>query len=349
MTELISIIVPVYNAKVYLKRCIGSVLQQTYSHFELLLIDDGSEDGSGDVCEELAQADRRCSFFPRPHQGVSAARNAGIDAARGKYLFFLDSDDTLHPRLLEALVELCEATGAALATEIYRHVDGAAASHAYLDSLDQKDHREWGYTYMGNAEAIRQFSSHENGYNFHGIGGKMIRRSEVGNLRFDEELINSEDTLFVYRLLNMGLSAVILWEKWYDYWGHEDSSSRRMTVRACKDINYCMEYICDQEQEQGREESVRFWTRVASARFRRLYMRSRAGRNREVSAYLRALAGRLSSSGRFSMLSRADRWKHYLAFHCYPLYIPLHKAMTWQWERKERKRNAGDWNEERFQ
>lgn len=340
MKALISIIVPVYNTEEYLQKCVQSVLKQSYPYFELLLVDDGSRDGSAEVCKALCDADQRVRFLPQPHRGVSATRNAGIDAAKGEYIFFLDSDDTIYPRILEALVELCESTGAALATEVYRHIETTDV-HSYMDSLDVESNTVWEYTYMDNPEALRQFSSRENGYNFHGIGGKMVRRNALGTLRFDEKLENGEDTIFVYQLLDRGLDAVILWEEWYEYWKHGKNASERLTVQSCEDSYQCLRYICRREQE--REEvpcggEVTFWTLVISARFRRFYVRSRKEHNREVSKYLRALARYEAQSDRFSRLSLSEKWKHYLAFWCFPLYLPVHRISTRMWQRKEQER-----------
>ena len=118
--ELISIIVPVYNAEQYLGDCIKSVLKQTYTHFELILVEDGSTDNSREICRRVGMDDIRISLVRQErNQGVSRARNAGIEAAKGKYLFFLDSDDTIHPRLIETLYKIMEKEGAAIATEFY--------------------------------------------------------------------------------------------------------------------------------------------------------------------------------------------------------------------------------------
>lgn len=343
MTDLISIIVPVYNTEAYLTRCVRSVLDQTYPSFELLLIDDGSQDGSREVCQALCREDSRVRLLSRPHQGVSAARNAGLEAARGTYVFFLDSDDAMHPRLLEALLELCQATGAALATEVYRHVE-AVEPRDFLDCLNEEDSRRWEYTYMDNREALRQFSSRENGYNFHGIGGKLVRREALGALRFDETLGNGEDTIFVYRLLERGMDAVILWEEWYAYRKHGTNASQSMSVASCADSHRCWAYIW--EREKDRPASAAFWAQVASAQLRRLYVRSRQGGRRELSAYLRRLAREEAATDRFRLLRRRERWKHYLAFWCYPLYLPMHRFSTWQWQRREqaRRREERGWN-----
>lgn len=91
----ISVIVPVYNAEKYLHRCVDSILAQTFKDFELLLIDDGSTDGSGAICDEYAQKDSRVRVFHKENGGVSSARNLGLENARGEWILFVDSDDAL--------------------------------------------------------------------------------------------------------------------------------------------------------------------------------------------------------------------------------------------------------------
>ena len=97
----ISVIVPVYNVEQYLRRCIDSILSQTFSDFELLLIDDGSKDKSGDICDEYAAKDARIRVFHKVNGGVSSARNLGLVKANGEFIFFVDSDDYLDNTHLE--------------------------------------------------------------------------------------------------------------------------------------------------------------------------------------------------------------------------------------------------------
>ena len=101
----ISIIVPVYNTEKYLTRCLDSILGQSFTDFELLLIDDGSTDGSGLICDSYADRDRRIRVFYKKNGGVSSARNLGIDKAQGEWLYFVDSDDELLPDGLKVLVD----------------------------------------------------------------------------------------------------------------------------------------------------------------------------------------------------------------------------------------------------
>ena len=100
---MISIIVPVYNAEAFLKKCVESIQEQTFAEWELLLVDDGSTDGSGELCDELAATDTRIRVFHKQNGGVSSARNAGIEAAQGDGLMFVDADDSLSPELCSIL------------------------------------------------------------------------------------------------------------------------------------------------------------------------------------------------------------------------------------------------------
>ena len=108
--KLISVIVPVYNVEAYLERCVDSILKQTYKELEIILVDDGATDSSGELCDQLAKKDDRIIVIHKKNGGLSDARNAGIDASRGEYLSFIDSDDFIHPMFMEVLLQLCETT-----------------------------------------------------------------------------------------------------------------------------------------------------------------------------------------------------------------------------------------------
>ncbi len=101
----VSVIVPVYNVEPYLARCLDSILAQTFTDFELLLIDDGSPDRCGEICDEYPGKDNRVRVFHQPNAGVSCARNKGLDVAKGHYVVFVDSDDYVLPSYLHALYE----------------------------------------------------------------------------------------------------------------------------------------------------------------------------------------------------------------------------------------------------
>lgn len=104
----VSIIVPVYNVEKYLQSCIDSILEQTYPNMEIILVDDGSTDQCGSICEENSTLDERIQVIHKENGGLSSARNAGLDIAKGKYVAFVDADDTIHREFIEILLALCE-------------------------------------------------------------------------------------------------------------------------------------------------------------------------------------------------------------------------------------------------
>lgn len=105
-SSLISVIVPVYNVQQYLSQCVESILAQTYQRLEIILVDDGSTDGSGRLCDALAQRDKRVRVIHKPNGGLSDARNAGTEACNGEFVFYLDSDDYLEQDAIMALVSI---------------------------------------------------------------------------------------------------------------------------------------------------------------------------------------------------------------------------------------------------
>lgn len=108
MSELISVVVPVYNVEEYLPKCIKSIVSQTYREIEIILVDDGSTDKSAKICDEAANKDNRIIVIHKENGGLSDARNKGIDVAKGKYISFIDSDDYIEPTYFEYLYDLLE-------------------------------------------------------------------------------------------------------------------------------------------------------------------------------------------------------------------------------------------------
>ena len=106
--NLITVIVPVYNVEKYLEKCVNSILHQTYKNLEIILVDDGSTDNSGKICDEFKEKDKRIKVIHKLNEGQSVARNIGIDLAKGKYIGFVDSDDFIQEDMYEVLYNLCK-------------------------------------------------------------------------------------------------------------------------------------------------------------------------------------------------------------------------------------------------
>ena len=123
-TPLISVIVPVYRVEEYLERCVKSILSQTYENLEVILVDDGSPDQCPAICDACAEKDARVKVIHQENKGLSGARNAGIDAASGEYLAFVDSDDYVSPHFIEELYQLLQDTGCAIGQCRFSYVKG---------------------------------------------------------------------------------------------------------------------------------------------------------------------------------------------------------------------------------
>ena len=120
--SLISVIVPVYNVKEYLNTCVESILNQTHENLEVILVDDGSTDGSGEICDSYAKTDTRVQVLHTTNGGQAAARNRGIEVCKGEYLTFIDSDDSMEPELIETLYLAQKKSGANLVSCRWRNV-----------------------------------------------------------------------------------------------------------------------------------------------------------------------------------------------------------------------------------
>lgn len=125
-----SIIVPVYNAGTYLSACVGSILAQTHTNLQVVLIDDGSTDGSGLLCDELARHDERILVIHQKNAGIGAAQNAGLDVTTGQLITFCDNDDLMAPRMIERLVDILLSTGADMSSCRWQNVGASRATQA---------------------------------------------------------------------------------------------------------------------------------------------------------------------------------------------------------------------------
>lgn len=189
----LSVIVPVYQVAPYLEKCVASILGQTFSDFEVLLVDDGSTDGSGAICDALAEQDVRVRVIHKANGGVSSARNAGLDAARGRYIGFVDADDWIEPAFYEKLVRNLETHPEAdfcIGGVRDAYPDGRICRH-YTKTLEhQVLTAEQAMTYVGERNHFTCY-----------VPLNLYRRELFQSTRFLKGLDHSEDLVMTMELL----------------------------------------------------------------------------------------------------------------------------------------------------
>lgn len=181
----ISIIVPVYNVEQYLQRCIDSILNQSFADFELLLIDDGSKDKSGTICDKYAAKDSRIRVFHKKNGGVSSARNTGLDNARGEWLSFIDGDD----EITEGYFNICQLhEGVEVIIKPYCIENGDGRVTCHNNELN---------ILTGRDKIFRYYVQKRN----NALWDKIIKRKTVGTKRFNTNVSIGEDFLFFLSVL----------------------------------------------------------------------------------------------------------------------------------------------------
>lgn len=202
MTEqgLISIIVPVYNGEKYLIDCLDSILGQTYRHLEIIVVDDGSTDRSGEILQEYSQKDNRIRVVAQENQGLSSARNTGLECATGDYVVFLDSDDWIDDKTCNAAFQMIADTNADIVLWSYVREYPASSKPVYLFGQNARTWNEAEISslyqqFIGlQGEQLREPQKTDSIVT---AWGKIYRKSVIGNIRFvDTKIIGTEDALF---------------------------------------------------------------------------------------------------------------------------------------------------------
>lgn len=229
MLPLVSVIVPVYNGEAYLEKCIESLENQTYENLEIIIVNDGSTDGTGAVCVRLKKRFDNIHVISTEDAGVSAARNAGIRAAKGTYITFVDADDRLRPRAVEVLYGCISETGSDVAGCRFYSFGNDAQWQSFLGKRYRIEEPR---TYAP-AEYLKEQVLNGNSR----CWSKLYRRAAVGNLGFQEGLTIGEDMLFLVRLLPYIRSVSEISYPGYGYYQNpKGAMNRRFTPRYMDQI-----------------------------------------------------------------------------------------------------------------
>lgn len=255
MEELVSIVVPVYNVEEYLNECVKSLVNQTYTNLEIILVDDGSTDSSPDLCEQWAKKDKRIRVIHKRNAGAGMARNTGMDNAHGKYMFFIDSDDYIDITTVEKCVQSAQGSNSDVVLFGRNNVfhDGRIVSDRISAPC---------LTFSGDAlrtELLPGMFTYKYGYGITSAGRMHnLNVLKQNGLRFDSEReIVSEDSFFSLELFSKIETVTLVPECLYYYRKRSNSISRRYqedrqtindnfvqkSVQLCEELGYPIKVV----------------------------------------------------------------------------------------------------------
>lgn len=220
----ISIIVPVYNVEEYLEKCIDSILNQIFKDFELILVNDGSTDNSLDICKRYKSIDDRICIIDKKNGGLSSARNAGLDIAKGEYIGFVDSDDYIHPQMYEILYDQIIKNKADISICNYEEVYNYDECYFHYNENNKPDTI---IEYLSNIQSLERIDSPE-GVIFVVAWNKLYKRDIFKNLRYKHGIIH-EDEYIIHRILYKCEKVVHIKKALYFYMQRDGSIMQEKT------------------------------------------------------------------------------------------------------------------------
>lgn len=225
---LISVIIPVYKAEKYIERCIFSILRQTYQNIEVILVDDGSPDKSGEICDMWALKDKRIKVIHQKNAGAGAARNAGLRVAKGEYIGFVDSDDWIEPQMYEVMYNAIEKYSADVGM-------CNISSRTEFSMHESYDNRKFPFELKNQEEMLSIF------FRVHGEKGilsvcqRLIHKSVLKDFMFVEGTI-SEDVSAAYYFITHSQRTVVTNFSFYNYYNNKKGVTKSPVTK--KDFEY---------------------------------------------------------------------------------------------------------------
>ena len=223
--ELISIVVPVYKVEKYLEKCVKSILKQTYTNLEIILVDDGSPDKCGQLCDELAKTDNRIKVFHKANGGLSDARNYGVERANGEYIGFVDSDDYIHENMYEELYKAIKKSGTAIAE--------CGVTRVYKNTLRPHYEGEDYFLVLDREGYLKEYLENKRLYG--SAWCKLIHKNLAKKIKFPTGKIY-EDAFYTLELLKTVDKYTLISGNYYYYYIRENSITTRPF--SAKDMDY---------------------------------------------------------------------------------------------------------------
>lgn len=257
--KLLSIVVPVYNSKEYLEKCIDSILAQKYQPIEIVLVDDGSTDGSGEICDEYAKQFKNIVAFHQENGGQTRARKAGITCARGEYIGFVDADDWIEPDMYEVLMHEILREEADVITSAYIH-------ETQNEKIIIRDSFEEGcYSQREIKEKILPQVMYSYETLSQGITGSLCNKVfradiiKLAILEVNPELVLGEDAVLVYTIIPTVQKMIVTHYVGYHYVQHDNSAIHTYLIddfEKCKTLHNSLAEIVKTTEEIGKQQLV---------------------------------------------------------------------------------------------
>lgn len=330
MIPVVSVIIPVYNVATYLARCLGSVVRNTYHELEIICVDDGSTDQSLEILRRYEEEDARIIVITKENGGVSSARNAGLRAASGDFIAFVDSDDFIHPQYFELLLQTQKQTSADLVVCDYQSIK---------EDDRQTDFSKQQFDAATIIPLNRKAFFQKHLYRSY-VWSKLFRREIVSEVSFRDGIRYAEDAVFVAEVWEKSpnIKSSFISAKLYAYFDREGSlvhtveeSSRLLIAKL-----FAEKAADSHENEQiYLEQAVR---RLLACRYMTAYILPDKTIEQESNIYLKQCTKQVYRSNEFS----GKKKLMYHAFCVFPRLYWLFRSITepnmWRWERVERKK-----------
>jgi len=262
LDDCVSVIIPVFNAEKYLEECIDSVINQTYNNLEIIIIDDGSTDSSGTICDNYANQDNRIKVIHRKNGGISDARNAGLKVIQGDYFTFVDADDTIDSNAIQLMVDSIRETGCMMAAFGY-------------STGTNGDIRDNGFFVLDSEELLGKILTNEENYTQIAVWGKLYCTKMFGDIRFSfgyigcedieyttqaltriDKCVCSENVIYNYRIVDGSLSHMkkiffpeIIQSRWHQYEMVRDRGWIDLSLKIKSDFYRQLLYFMSKEKD----------------------------------------------------------------------------------------------------
>lgn len=232
MNSKVSIIVPIYNSEKYLERCIDSLLKQSLKNIEIILVNDGSTDNSGKLCQKYEKENKNVFFIDGIHKGQGYARNIGLKKSTGDYVTFVDSDDYVNENMCEVLYGISEQN----------NCDVSFCDYISTKKTIKKINRTNEINILDKDQALRMFFRENNKKNYYGVHGKLIKKTLLSDFNFLENKMN-EDILFTYTVFEKSNKIAFINESLYYYFINENSLTYRQFNLQKTDLLYVWDIV----------------------------------------------------------------------------------------------------------